>query len=345
MVHSLAVGIVLCALAQESKTRPSPASPDQSALVQKYLKDLRDEDPSVAHRAADALEKIGSPSVVQALLRIVKEDKDAPLRSFAFKTMYGCGPNAIPAMFDLLTYDKFDPDDLQISSDVPAALASFGKEALPDVMKILDDPKRSRYARGRAMCVIDEMTGFRTLTRVPEAKVAIPSLVKFVAGRDKQLARQAALVLGYFGPAANSAIPTLMKYLKDVSREEQAGVALSLFRISAKNNVSLPTLLDILKNGPDAVSRNAAVGALGWTQDTSDETVTALTGALADPSTQRQAAGAFLLLNRVPDAAVPILEKMLDDPDKSKRHLANLLLEERERMKRGGNPSGPKRSQ
>ncbi len=92
-----------------------------------------------------------------------------------------------------------------VEDTVADALARIGGDAVPELIKTLEDPDpevQTFAARSLAMMG-------------PNARTAVPSLVKHLHDSDERVRRACARALGQIGPAAGAAVPELIKLLKE----------------------------------------------------------------------------------------------------------------------------------
>ena len=127
---------------------------------------------------------------------------------------------------------------------------------------------------------------------------AIPALVQRLGDEEKEVALQAACVLGGLGNAASEAIPILESWLTSDDQRMRAMGAHAIAKISKSPSV-LPVLIDALENGDEYSRCYAALGCMPL-------------GPLAAPT--------------VP-ALIQVIEDGMRDPDVESRHHAIMALE------------------
>ena len=146
----------------------------------------------------------------------------------------------------------------------------------------------------------------------PTAKDAVEPLAAAAVGKDANLHGPALMALGAIG---KDAVPTLVRMLKEKERDvrETAPLALALVGPAAREAVG--QLIELLKDD-DVEVRFAAAAALGAVGSEGKESVAPLAAALGDKEgkVRAQAARALGRLGGEAADAVPALDQRLEGP-------------------------------
>ena len=170
-----------------------------------------DSDLNIHKSAAQALGKIG-PKARQAipeLIKVMPVPRGGNIAAEALEKIdpqWRESPEAKQAIPDLIkTLEDFDAWDFHVCICVAMVLTDIGKPVIPDLVKAL-----SSGARQHAAGAIGDIG--------PEAKQAIPDLVKVLNDPKSDIRIYAAKALGRIGPEAKQAMPDLIKSM--VNRNE-----------------------------------------------------------------------------------------------------------------------------
>jgi cyclophilin family peptidyl-prolyl cis-trans isomerase/HEAT repeat protein len=275
---------------------------------------LSDPSPSVQGSAAEALGLIGDAAGADALVGLMSrvvasgalsqappedEDtrRDTPTSAFRL---------ALYALVRLKAYQQIASVVLDEGGQPrfawwPVAYALQRLEnpaALPALMTLARD--RHPYTRGFAV---------RGLGALKDP-AAVPILLPLAAGADRGPAIQAIRALGRIGE--RSAVPALLALVQ--SRQTEPHVRLEA--ITALGGLSGPGVIDALLDAltdPSPANRAAAIRSAAAVDP--EEFVTALSGLDVDRDWSVRAVLADTLGTLRPDAALPRVTAMLDDPD------------------------------
>ena len=127
-------------------------------------------------------------------------------------------------------------------------------EALPQLMKALEDPCAEEIVRKSAADALGKMGG--------AAVEALPQLVKALEDQDKMVRRAAAYAFGEMGGAAVEALPQLLKALEDKEEMVRSAAAFALGNMGPAAVEALPQLVKALEDQNEVVCF-AAADALG----------------------------------------------------------------------------------
>lgn len=251
-----------------------------------FINALKDEDPEVRERAAEALGSFGpeSKEAVPALIEALKDD-DEKVCGQAAHALAKVGHWAIPtltkaigdedpvvreAVAEVLTWMRWNRNAREQA--VPAL-----KEALKD-----EDPEvRSNAARviqsiSRQLLFAPKRASGDEAPDVPEpatavlgkidmeAKEAIPTLIKALKQEESDVREAAAEALGRIGPESEAVTSALVEALKDENPKVRRSAAWALTTKEA-----VPALIEALKDKDVTVCEQAATSlsyALGYTQ-------------------------------------------------------------------------------
>ena len=212
------------------------------------------DDAEVRLPALRALEAIG-PDAFRAVPQIAKllEHPDFHVRTAAVLTLaeIGCpmdkrqrggirkpSPHAAIVAKSLVISLRHDDAEelLALASEVLAAMGSFAKLALPEAIRMLDDP--SKFRRNAGVTIITGMGA--------DAARAVPKLAELHENKPGEIRYIKALAA--IGPAASPAIPALERYAaKENLGPKQADSYYALFCIRGEV-ADLRKMVDLLKH-------------------------------------------------------------------------------------------------
>jgi HEAT repeat protein len=246
------------------------------------------------------------------------ETGDVPTKRDASYHLMRLGPkakDALPALIKAL-----DDPDKQVWANSLSAIAAIGpdaKEAIPALIEDLDSK------RGRGQRYFDRnQTLFRSayaLTRIGPA--AIPPLIQALGADDSALRAGAAKALGGMGPGAKEAIPALMSNLKHGDNDVQREVidALALIGPDAK-----PPVVAAL-SAREARERSGAATTLAGMGRSAQDAAPAMLEQLGKETEAAVRVSLLTALPKIgadPKTLVPQLIEALKDPNDSIRHAA-----------------------
>lgn len=238
---------------------------------------------------------------------------------------------------------------------------------------LLGSLKREPFERGRPLSYwIDELKDEDAARReeaaatlgcmVPQAKVAVPTLIQVIKDDDPKVRQAAIAALSRLGPYAQDSVPALLQVYEDRNEEREirwAAIA-ALGKMGTGGQDAVPVMIEMMANdinfaepgriqmavtelGPAAVPelvhllqdenpevRAHAAVALNWIGRGAREAVPALIQSLEDEANSVRQAAAFALLRMGPESknAVPALIQALHDADPEVRRVAAMALEE-----------------
>jgi HEAT repeat protein len=216
--------------------------PEAAEAVPELARLLGDPNPGMRAIAARALGGIGRASrpAVPALKAMLKEDPPL-LRLVAADALSRIDADvseALALLRDVLAVQKTEPGlrfaesielpegvkDLRVYPDISVAegIARFGERAAPMLADLLDDVDLDEWSADNvsAQCGSEaRVQAALLLARLgPEAKAAVPALVRALKDRDPFIREAAASALGRVGPAAKDAAPDLIRLLEQQNR-------------------------------------------------------------------------------------------------------------------------------
>lgn len=175
--------------------------------------------------------------------------------------------------------------------------------------------------------VIRRDASYRLSQLGPEAKAAVPELVKALDDSEDQVWFNSITALARIGPAAEAAIPDLIKQLDKADRGRNNGQYWyrTAFALGAIGPAALPELIKGLASDKAHV-RSAASKAIGWIGPAASDAIAPLAQRLGDgdADVRTQAAEA---LARIGAAALPVLTDSLKSEQAAVRAAAATALE------------------
>ncbi|MEM3071817.1 MAG: HEAT repeat domain-containing protein, partial [Candidatus Anstonellales archaeon] len=271
--------------------------------IQERIKKLKDNDPNVRYRAAEALREIGFDKIpieskVLALLILGEIDE-----------VVAIGKPAVPALMDALKY-------WDVQKRAAGALVRIGKPAVPALINALKNVEL--YMREKAAEALGEIGDAR----------AVPALIDALKDWEQNVRENAAKAIGKIaekGGDCSAAVPALIDALKDKNEDVREGAAEALGEIGDARAV--PALIDALKDEKWYVRGGAAIalGKIG----VNEEQLKEITRMLEEGKTWEERNGAAIALGKIGDArAVPALIDALKDKNENVRENAAEALGE-----------------
>lgn len=312
--------------------------PSAASAAPALVEALKADDAHVRAHAIRALVAVGAPAeIVKPAASKLLKDSDADVRAQAAYTLgqyrpadqatvqalaeglIDKSPNvrraSMRAIRNLVVDKKVVvPIVLKVLEDedpavvLPAlhTLAEGGEAVVPGLIKALENPK----ARYWAAVVITEIG--------PDAKDAVPALIKVLGDEQPETRMQAAVALGEIGEASKPAVPALLKALTDKQPSVKYGAAFALGQIADPSAAKALAEADV-KDDPffDMITTWAAAKSNPADKELTEQAVKELiAGLTAKESFMRQAAARGLLELKAPQEVVaPALTKLLKDSD------------------------------
>ncbi len=265
---------------------------------------LKDVDPKIRQKAAEALGEIGAdaaPSVPKLAERLHDAAPAVVIASaLSLRKIDKHDHGEVSALIGLLT-----KNDLQLRAGAIWALGEFGEDAgraVPPLMEIL--------ANGNP-----ETAGItaRTLGLLgPAARPAIPLLIGRLESHDPQSLMFTMQALSRFGEDAKAAIPKLLQLAE---KEEQMWGSISALSLMGTNAV--PGLVELYRHGEHRQQSSSAARAFMKMGPMAAAAVPALVESLVSESTGETARAAMALgsMGEKAKVAVPRLTELTHDKD------------------------------
>jgi HEAT repeat protein len=273
---------------------------------------IRHRSVTVRISAARTLGKLGWPA--REALPVLAEalyDNEPRVREAAAQAIGQFGPDAIPTLAEMLSHtDKY------VRRNAVWGLGKLGptaKAVLPHLCRTLQDPD-PRTASGAAQALGSMGT---------VAADAVPALAEAMRGTNIVLCRLAAKSLSQIG---RPALQTLIAHLRhhDPFVRGEAAVALGWMGPAAASAV--PYLVEILRT-PPAHRRPATTSAvMGHHTPATPLAISSSEVATAEDNARANAAQALGRIGSAAAAAVPVLEHTLNDPVPAVRDAAEMAL-------------------
>ncbi len=225
-------------------TRPGLAQDDIDGRLNRLVKQLCDaRKPEVRREAMGELGKLAKQvrNLVAEFAAVLRDDRDEGIRLQAAAALEEIGPSAYPAAKALA--DALFDKSPAVRAKAAEALGQIGpgaEEAIPDLVFALRD--KVAFVRRRAAGALGVLRA--------NPKLAVPGLIQALQDEDRAPDRSstsvpvvAALALANYGPEAKAAVPALLKALEG----RDADLRLMAIRALGKIKADLPTLLPLLR--------------------------------------------------------------------------------------------------
>ncbi len=278
--------------------------PKAASAVPVFRFALRDHSPNVQSAAVLALTRM-SPKVKEAIPAL-REGLfiGRPINVFAARGLASFGKEAIPALLKSLPHPEAVEALKMIGPDA--------KEAVPRLLDILVDEKATRTIRAyavHAVGAIGHKDAVATLSKVLKSQKPPP-----VALDDGQFRLDLIAALLRIHPESEFAVQALHDGLKDIHPNVQAMAAFNLAQRDPKNSEYVKHLLTLLNDKKNPYfSTTKIVDYLGKLGTVAKEAFPAIAQDLLDPQTPPHISGTIpLALVRIDsEGAVPVLTKAL----------------------------------
>lgn len=284
--------------------------PQAKPAVPSLIKALSDQDAPVRGHAAYALGQIGDKraAVVDGLFALAS-DPEALVRRAGLRALKALKlPHDVVIPKLATTLKSAAPAD---AAAIVATIAEGGKEAVPFLTECLAD-KRACYWACLALGEIG-----------PDAKAAVPQLLKLESREEPEVRLQALMALGQIGPAAKSAVPQVVKALEfDKAIGVRYAAAYAVGQIAAGDKQSRAALTKAM-DGDDPFLQVVSAWALARVakddqplqKQVTQLILKALTSDKVD--VRRAAARALAEINPPSEVVAPVLLKAIHDQDQS----------------------------
>ncbi|HQR05770.1 MAG TPA: HEAT repeat domain-containing protein [Gemmatales bacterium] len=191
---------------------PFPICADDSTDLKQLLIDLKTNEGVKKRKAVKQITIMGSAAKAAApsLINLLERDRDALVRRGAAEALGVVGGDAKPTIAALAK--AMNDSDLEVMTVASVSLSKYGKQAVPVLQEALAD-KDNQVRRHAA----------EALAKIgPDAKDAVPDLLKAYQSEGKQMKRNTNTVkasfveaLGAIGPDAKEAIPIFEAFLAE----------------------------------------------------------------------------------------------------------------------------------
>lgn len=311
---SLASGGRVCYFAAHALGQLGPKS--MPLLIPK----MSSRDTRVIRCVALSFGEIGSeahaavPVLHQLLLR-----EESGVRIAAIYALRAIGPKAAPAMPDLI--NALASADFHTQYWSCRAIAAIGEpEALAAVPKLIEllatsNPSVRRNA-AEALGLIGPTVGDRVI-------VPLTTLI----GDPVHPVRSSGLIaLGRLGPLAKPSVPAITAALQKDDFSAKAEAAGALWQVTGKPEPGMSILLTVLQRKNSPWSAAEAFERIGQAAKPAVTKLASLTES-ENVETRVFAVMALAGIGPAADQAMPVLKKMLQDPDEDMQDLARLAIE------------------
>ncbi len=279
--------------------------PGAAEAVPALIKLLGSDNPEVQAHAAEALGAIGEAArpAARVLASLVRTDNEM-VRREAIEALEDIRPG--PAVMLPILSELLQDRNPVVRTRIMAAIARHGAEAMRLLVPALGNEKTAYFA-----CLVISEIG-------PDAREAVPALVKLLDSEDQTLRREAIMALAAIGPGAEPAVAKLAALVDCPINGVPAIYALgSIGKAPGEVNAKLTEKAE----GDDPIVKTVSAWALaklhpGDARFTS-RAVKLLAAALKsdDPKARLAAAKALKTLDADPEIMRPIMMEALEDAD------------------------------
>ena len=203
----------------------------------------------------EILEKFGPDAVISFLVKGLQNEDYCVCVSVA-KILGDLGPDAVAAVPALIK--TLREKDERVSAAAAEALKRIRSCAIPFLSRALLDDDCDWKARLNVVWVLSDIG--------PDAKAAVPALIKALEDDDESVRTAAARALGNIGPAAKEAVPSLILALRDDEWSIREDTAEALGKIGPAAKEAVPYLQKALHD-PEEEVRASATKALTLIED------------------------------------------------------------------------------
>lgn len=282
---------------------------------------LQDDNPAVREAVVTALAKVGAgadevlPSLVEVLGR--PEVPGNLLRERAQAALARFGKGAVPVLTKLLA--DASPERRNGAAVALALLGPKAADAVPALQQALKDADpRVRIRAADALWSVEK-----------KGQPAVATLIDALNSPDAQVRRRAVDVLTVIGPEARDAVPALTRGLKDKDEALASKYAAALAAVGPDAKAAVPVLAEVVKNTERPALRVAAIDALGKIGPDARVATPYLLTLVKDPSTQVRnlAVDALGRIGADPKEAGPVLVEALRNPGQVSPNLIQAALQ------------------
>lgn len=208
--------------------------------------------PEVRWTAAELLGQLGPVAhAASDDLLLASGDSDSHVRALsaiAIPKVETPASQAIPVLIPLL-----GSEHAGVVARAISAYKGGGQEALPALIKLLDDESRDTETRWNAARAIGKLG--------PEGLDALPTLVKYTTHAEETIREHSAEAIGDIGPLAIDGIPALINCLDDPATRVRRDAVRSLGYLGPAAKSAVPQIKLMLQD-PESMVREAALNAL-----------------------------------------------------------------------------------
>jgi HEAT repeat protein len=258
--------------------------------------------------------------VINLVMRVATDDSDQNVRAraaIAASFLGESGEPAIPLLLKILrdADGNRDVTRLLLAHAASNALARIGKPAVPPLCKVLEDKSESLQARMAAA----ETCGFMK----ESGAASVPYLIQAALDPDVRIRMRAIRSLGYIGSKTNVVRKTILSACKDSSADVRTQALQTIRLLDMRDHEDFAVVVGLLHDVDPAVVAHACEVASELTRDAPDADARLAVGGLiqgldnADPIVRRTAARCLGNLGPIANVALPALDRLSRDEDKS----------------------------
>jgi HEAT repeat protein len=278
--------------------------------------------------AVDALASTRDPQVISLLLKLARTDSDWNVQQTALLSLTLLHEKMkayIPDLIEIGTTTNPKYEDLK--GDAFTVLSRLGAMVVPDLVRLIDDPKSSTGTRSSAIRCISDTASYPC---GKEAKGAVPCLIRVLGDKNHELQSASARALGQIGLSAKESIPSLENLLKIADKSVRLDAAYAILQLDSSHQAGMTTLIELVQQKQDPDTRFQALAGLGRFAAGAGHAVPSLISLLDEPDVQFRSKACDVLgdIPKEGKTAIPkLMQLSAGDPSPYVRKAADSALQ------------------
>lgn len=248
-----------------------------SVSVMPSLIGILEKKESCRDSALKALTKIDEKNTGKLLADVLHRDNGYALQKLVLESLAKSINNGVdvgvPEDIAPLLMSTLRGNDASLASSAITILGTLGsdaKNAVPDLVKIIESKKEYSRVKGGASPVEVRDTATIALTRI--GKNAVPNLKRVLSSPDKSTRHRALFALGAIGSDAREASVQIISLMGGNNKDTKLLAAITLAEIGMKADAVLPVLIKALHT-EDLDVRGKIVAAIGKVGDAAEKVI------------------------------------------------------------------------